>query len=169
MYMYYNNMRDSGLPLCLCSPTPPTTRSQTCGYVTRVAVNVPGVTSVLHELRDLTKVTRKSAKTYTCQKCLCTDDYSTVDYLKMAITEYFRNVDRSIRNTLSRNMVYPALLPLIRTTQLPVVDWTDAPCRFKWTHPFRRKTKSGFCACAITLQAQSTAVQSYRGQQGFGQ
>ena len=24
-------------------------------------------------------------------------------------------------------MVYPALLPLIRTTRLPVVDWTDAP------------------------------------------
>jgi len=30
------------------------------------------------------------------------------------------------------------------------------PCRFKWTRPFRRKTKSGFCACAITLQTQST-------------
>ena len=26
-----------------------------------------------------------------------------------------------------RNMVYPALLPLMRTTRLPVVDWTDAP------------------------------------------
>jgi hypothetical protein len=30
------------------------------------------------------------------------------------------------------------------------------PRRFKWTRPFRRKTKSGFCACAITFQAQST-------------
>jgi hypothetical protein len=28
-------------------------------------------------------------------------------------------------------------------------------CRFKWTRPFRRKTKSGFCACAITFQTQS--------------
>ena len=28
-------------------------------------------------------------------------------------------------------------------------------CRFKWTRPFRRKTKSGFCACAITFQMQS--------------
>ena len=27
---------------------------------------------------------------------------------------------------------------------------------FKWTRPFRRKTKSGFCACAITCQTQST-------------
>jgi len=30
------------------------------------------------------------------------------------------------------------------------------PCRFKWTRPFRRKTKSGFCACVITFQTQST-------------
>jgi len=30
------------------------------------------------------------------------------------------------------------------------------PRRFKWTRPFRRKTKSGFCACAITFQSQST-------------
>jgi len=26
------------------------------------------------------------------------------------------------------------------------------PRRFKWIRPFRRKTKSGFCACAITFQ-----------------
>jgi len=31
-----------------------------------------------------------------------------------------------------------------------------ASSRFKWTRPFRRKTKSGFCACAITFQTQST-------------
>jgi hypothetical protein len=30
------------------------------------------------------------------------------------------------------------------------------PRRFKWTRTFRRKTKSGFCACAITFQTQST-------------
>ena len=30
------------------------------------------------------------------------------------------------------------------------------PRRFKWTRPFPRKTKSGFCACAITFQTQST-------------
>jgi len=29
--------------------------------------------------------------------------------------------------TLPRNVVYPALLPLMRTTWLPAVDWTDAP------------------------------------------
>jgi len=29
--------------------------------------------------------------------------------------------------TLPRNMVYPALLPLMRIPRLPVVDWTDAP------------------------------------------
>jgi hypothetical protein len=31
------------------------------------------------------------------------------------------------------------------------------PCRFKWTRPLCRKTKSGFCACAITFQTQCTA------------
>ena len=31
------------------------------------------------------------------------------------------------------------------------------PRRFKWTRPFSRRTKSGFCACAITFQTQSTA------------
>jgi hypothetical protein len=29
------------------------------------------------------------------------------------------------------------------------LNW--GPRRFKWTRPFRRKTKSGFCACAITF------------------
>jgi hypothetical protein len=36
-------------------------------------------------------------------------------------------------------------------------ELTPTPRRFKWTRPFRRKTKSGFCACAIavTFQTQS--------------
>jgi hypothetical protein len=61
--MYYNNMRNSGLPLfvSLFPNSSPTTRSQTYGYVTCVAVNVPGVPSVLHELRDLAKATQKVA------------------------------------------------------------------------------------------------------------
>ena len=53
-------------------------------------------------------------------------------------------------------MVYPALLQLIRTTRLPVVNWTHVPRRFKCTRPFRRKTKYSFCACAITFQTRST-------------
>ena len=28
--------------------------------------------------------------------------------------------------------------------------------RLKWASPFRRKTKSGFCACAVTFQLAST-------------
>jgi len=32
------------------------------------------------------------------------------------------------------------------------------PRRFRWTRPFRQKTKSGFCAFAITFQTQSTTV-----------
>jgi hypothetical protein len=35
------------------------------------------------------------------------------------------------------------------------LNW--GPCRFKWTRPFRRSTKSVFCACAITFQTQSTS------------
>jgi len=33
----------------------------------------------------------------------------------------------SHRFTLPRNLVYPALLPLMRTPRLPAVDWTDTP------------------------------------------
>jgi hypothetical protein len=33
------------------------------------------------------------------------------------------------------------------------LNWS--PSRFKWTSLFRRKMKSGFCACAITFQTQS--------------
>jgi len=36
------------------------------------------------------------------------------------------------------------------------------PCRCKWTRPFRRKMKSGFCACAITFQTQSTFLTEER-------
>jgi hypothetical protein len=35
------------------------------------------------------------------------------------------------------------------------------PRRFKWARPFHRKTKSGFCACAITFQLASTNVCIY--------
>jgi hypothetical protein len=32
------------------------------------------------------------------------------------------------------------------------------PRRFKWTRPFRRKTKSDFCACVITFQLASIST-----------
>jgi len=37
------------------------------------------------------------------------------------------------------------------------LNWPASPGRFKWTRPFRRKTKSGFCACAITFGTQATS------------
>ena len=54
-------------------------------------------------------------------------------------------------------MVYPALLPLMPHT-------STASIRLNWRPPadlnglllFARKTKSGFCACAITFQLDST-------------
>jgi hypothetical protein len=36
------------------------------------------------------------------------------------------------------------------------------PCRFTWTRPFHRKTKSGFCAFTITFQTQSTSSTLFR-------
>ena len=40
------------------------------------------------------------------------------------------------------------------------ISWLNwRPRRFKWTRPFRRKTKSGFCACAITFQTQFNTKQ----------
>jgi hypothetical protein len=37
-------------------------------------------------------------------------------------------------------------------------SWLNrCPLWFKWTCLFRRKTKSGFCACAITFQMQSNS------------
>ena len=36
------------------------------------------------------------------------------------------------------------------------LNWN--PRRFKWTRPFRWKTKSGFCACAITFRTSSTVA-----------
>jgi hypothetical protein len=33
---------------------------------------------------------------------------------------------------------------------------TELTPHFKWTRPFRRKTKSGFCACTIIFQMQYT-------------
>ena len=35
------------------------------------------------------------------------------------------------------------------------------PRRFKWTRPFRRKTKCGFWACAVTFQTQSALSHYY--------
>ena len=37
------------------------------------------------------------------------------------------------------------------------------PHRFKWTRPFRGKTKSGFCVCAITFRTSYTNfIQAYK-------
>ena len=53
-------------------------------------------------------------------------------------------------------MVYPALLPPMRTPRLPAVDWNDATADLNGLVRFARKTNSGFCACAITFQLAST-------------
>jgi hypothetical protein len=58
--------------------------------------------------------------------------------------------------TVPRNVVYPALLTLMRTPRLPAVDWADAPADLNGLVRCDRKTKSGFCACAIRFRKHST-------------
>ena len=52
------------------------------------------------------------------------------------------------------NVVYPALLKLMRTPRLPAVDRTDAPTDLNWFVRFGGKKKSGFCACAIMFRTR---------------
>ena len=40
-----------------------------------------------------------------------------------------------------------------------LLNWR--PHRFKWARPFRGKTKSGFCACAITFRMSYTLLRSF--------
>jgi hypothetical protein len=47
------------------------------------------------------------------------------------------------------------------------VNWR--PRRFKWTRPFRRKTKSDFCVCVITFQTQSNTASWPKGCSTDGQ
>jgi hypothetical protein len=61
----------------------------------------------LYELTQLTATNKLEIYTG-CSKGLCApDDYDphTIDDLKMAITEYIRNVDRAILNTVLENTV----------------------------------------------------------------
>jgi hypothetical protein len=45
------------------------------------------------------------------------------------------------------------------TSAVPVVHWTDAPpADLNGLVRFARKTKSGFCACAITFQMQKSSA-----------
>jgi len=59
--------------------------------------------------------------------------------------------------TLPRNMVYPALLPLMRTPRLPVVDWTDAPADLNGLVRFAER-RNLVSACAITFQTNSNKL-----------
>jgi len=44
---------------------------------------------------------------------------------------------------------------ILKRPRRETLNWRP-PHWFKWTRPFRRKTKSVFCACAITFQLAST-------------
>jgi hypothetical protein len=46
--------------------------------------------------------------------------------------------------TLPRNVVYPALLPLMRTSRLPAVERIDAPAELKGLVRFAERRNLGF-------------------------
>jgi hypothetical protein len=68
-----------------------------------------------------------------------------------------------VGNQYSSHYLGTWCIQLMPTPRLRVVDCTDALRQFKWTRPFRRKTKCGFCACTITFQTQSTQLPTFRG------
>ena len=56
----------------------------------------------------------------------------------------------------------PALADLF-LLPLSIFSWvfpffSSLPRRYKWTRPFRWKTESGFCSCAITFPLHSTSL-----------
>jgi hypothetical protein len=69
--------------------------------------------------------------------------------------------------TLPRNVGVSSIANADAHTSAASIRLNRRPRRFKWTRPFRRKTKSGFCACAITFQTQSTLNKSQVSEQGW--
>jgi hypothetical protein len=51
--------------------------------------------------------------------------------------EWVASIQSALHTPL--NLVYPALLTLMRTPRLPVVDWTDAPADWNWLIHFAEK------------------------------
>ena len=64
------------------------------------------------------------------------------------------------------NVVYPALLKLMRTPRLPAVDWTDAPTDLNGLVRFGESLKSCFCVCAITFRTSCDKVGVFCGGRG---
>ena len=64
----------------------------------------------------------------------------------------------STLHTASKHGVSNVTTADAHTSAVPVVDWTDDLRQFKWTCPFRRKTKSSSWACGITFQLAFTAI-----------
>ena len=57
----------------------------------------------------------------------------------------------------TQNMVYPALLPLMRTPRLPAVDWTDAPINLNGLVRFGER-RNLVSACVTSRSAQATYI-----------
>ena len=66
----------------------------------------------------------------------------------------------STLHTTSELGVFSLTTADAHTSASSSLNWR--PRRFKWIRPFRRKTKSGFCACAITFQTPSNSERHER-------
>jgi len=58
---------------------------------------------------------------------------------------------------LSQNVVYPALLTLMRTPRLPAVDWTDAPADLNG--PVRFSEKQNLVSARVPSRFKCTIAQ----------
>ena len=63
-------------------------------------------------------------------------------------------VDSTFHTTLEHSVSSITTADAYSSAASSRLNWR--PCRFKWNRPFRRKTKSGFCTCAIAFQTRST-------------
>ena len=62
--------------------------------------------------------------------------------------------------TLPQNMVFPALLPLMRTPRQPVVDWIDAPADLNGLVRFPERRNLVSAMFTITFQLASAEFSS---------
>ena len=102
-------------------------RPQVTTWRMRVSCWIPKVTNTHSEyiycFSTATMVARTRLSGWLRLKCDGTR-WRTGGEVKGKLTN---GVGRQYSSHYLRNMVYPALLPLMRTPRLPVVDWTDAP------------------------------------------
>jgi len=96
---------------------------------------------------------------YMCAKCLVESSWNVMAHGDAQEGKWRGNwrmewVASTLHTTSERGVSSTTTADAHTSAASSWLNWH--PCCFKWTRPFRRKTKSGFCACAITFQMHST-------------